>query len=51
MKYKLSNTTIENNMRDFSLHFYIAKLEDFKKSNRIMYSVEIQKFNSEFIIK
>ena len=41
MKYKLSDTTIENIMREFSLHFHIPKLEDFKKSNRIMYSPEI----------
>ena len=49
MKYKLSDTTIESIMREFSLHFHIPKLEDFKKSNRIMYSPEIQKFISEFI--
>ena len=49
MKYKLSDTTIENIMREISLHFYIPKLEDFKKSNMIMYSPKIQKFISEFI--
>ena len=49
MKYKLSDTTIEDTMREFSLHFYIPKLEDFKKSNRIMYSPEIRKLFSEFI--
>ena len=48
-RYKLSDSTIRNIMREFSMRFSIPKLKDLKRSGKIMHSTVVRKCINNFI--
>ena len=47
-KYKLSDSTIRNILREFGMQFSISKLQDLKRSSKIMHSTVVRKSINNF---